>query len=144
MDLSSILSKTNTTDFLNPGEPKRATGESTLGVNDFLKLITVQLTSQDPLKPMEDTQFISQMSSFTSLEQMKGLSKNFEEFATEQRISSAQNYLGKQITVLDGDKEVSGLVSEVSLVEGKPKLTVNGNTYSPADVTSVKMAVNIK
>ena len=139
MDISSITSKTNTTDFLNPGQPTRTTGQSTLGVNDFLKLITVQLTSQDPLKPMEDTQFISQMSSFTSLEQMKGLSKNFEEFATEQRIASSQNYLGKEVTVSDGDAVASGVVSKVTLMAGKPQLTINGKAYSAANVTSVRM-----
>ncbi len=137
MDISSILSKTNTTDFLNPGATARTTGQSTLGVNDFLKLITVQLTSQDPLKPMEDTQFISQMSSFTSLEQMKGLSKNFEAFATEQRIASSQSYLGREVTVSDGDTEATGLVSKVTLIAGKPELTINGKGYSAADVKSV-------
>jgi flagellar basal-body rod modification protein FlgD len=139
MDISSIVSKTNTTDFLNPGEPTRTTGQNTLGVNDFLKLITVQLTSQDPLKPMEDTQFISQMSSFTSLEQMKGLSKNFEEFATEQRIASSQNYLGKEVSVSDGDTVANGVVSKVTLIDGKPELTINGKAYSAGDVTSVKI-----
>jgi hypothetical protein len=70
---------------------------------------------------------------------MKGLSKNFEEFATEQRIASSQNYLGKEVTVSDGDAVASGVVSKVTLIAGKPELTINGKTYSAADVTSVKI-----
>jgi endonuclease YncB( thermonuclease family) len=53
-------------------------------------------------------------------------SKNFEEFATEQRIASSQNYLGKEVTVSDGDTVASGVVSTVTLIAGKPELTING------------------
>ena len=45
-----------------------------LGADDFMKLLTTQLTSQDPMNPMKDTEFISQMANFTSLEQMRTLS----------------------------------------------------------------------
>ena len=85
--------------FATPAVETRTTGSKNLGVNDFLKLITVQLTSQDPLKPMEDTQFISQMASFTSLEQMQALSKNFSDFTSQQELSRAQDYLGKTVTI---------------------------------------------
>ena len=86
MDISTLTSAHNTTDFLDPAQLNRATGKQMLDVNDFLKLLTVQMTSQDPMKPIEDTQFIAQMASFTSLEQMKGLAKNFAEFSSAQRI----------------------------------------------------------
>ncbi len=132
MDISNVTSAFNTKDFLNPSDqPARATGQKTLGVDDFLKLLTVQLTSQDPMKPMEDTSFISQMSSFTSLEQMKGLSKDFSTF-------TAQNYLGKSVTISTGNSSISGEVTSVSMSsDGTSKLMVGGNNYDPANVTSV-------
>src|SRR6266568_738035 len=73
MQIDSIAAPTQSQlDVLNAQNSAQG-GQKTLGVNDFLKLLTVQLQSQDPLKPMEDTAFISQMASFTSLEQMRTL-----------------------------------------------------------------------
>ncbi|MGB8170737.1 MAG: flagellar hook capping FlgD N-terminal domain-containing protein [Chthoniobacteraceae bacterium] len=139
--ITSSTSTNKTAAFAEPlPDPTRTTGSKTLGVQDFLKLITVQLTSQDPLKPMEDTQFISQMASFTSLEQMQTLSKDFAGFATQQKSSSAQDYLGKIVTIDAANGQVTGAVSKVSFKDGLPMLTVNGRDYDPADVLSITAA----
>ena len=89
------------------------TKKQTLGQADFLKLLSVQFQSQDPMKPMEDTQFISQMASFTSLEQMQTLSKDFAAFSTQQQLMSAQNFLGKTVTVATEAGNITGPVTKV-------------------------------
>jgi flagellar basal-body rod modification protein FlgD len=140
--MSSITSVTTTPNdqansFLNPQTEVRTTGSKTLGVDDFLKLITVQLTSQDPLKPMEDTAFISQMASFTSLDQMQTLSKNFAAYSADQKAISAQNFLGKVVTIATSNGNITGPVTKVSFQDGEPLLSVNGGDFSTSDVISI-------
>ena len=145
MDITSITSAKGT-NFLDPAIAARETGKKTLGVDDFLKLLTVQFTSQDPMKPMEDTQFIAQMASFTSLEQMQTLSKDFAAFGKTQAVSTASTYLGKQVTVADASAafgSVTGVVSGLSVdADAGPMLTINGKSYPLSVVQAVALPAN--
>jgi flagellar basal-body rod modification protein FlgD len=51
---------------------------SSLGKDDFLKLLTVQLQNQDPLSPMENENLIAQLTQFSSLEQLENINANLE------------------------------------------------------------------
>jgi len=108
-----------------------------LGADDFMKLLTTQLTSQDPMNPMKDTEFISQMANFTSLEQMRTLSKSFETFTTDQKLASAPSYLGRQVTITDVTGDVTGIVEAIKLKDGKPAIVINGKTYETKLITGI-------
>ena len=47
-----------------------AQGKSSLGKDDFMKLMISQLKNQDPLNPMDGTEFSAQLAQFSSLEQL--------------------------------------------------------------------------
>ena len=122
-----------------PSDRNLPTKESQLEMDDFLKLLTSQLQYQDPLEPMKDTEFIAQMASFSSLEQMNSMNKNFENFFQSQMNSSVQSYLGKVVTLGGNNDGQSGLVTAVSNKGGEMKLTLNGRDYNAADVTRVEL-----
>lgn len=100
-----------------------------LGKDDFLRLLMAQLQNQDPMNPMEDREFIAQMASFSSLEQMTNLNKNMENFIStqnKQQALSMQQYLGTKITWQDAyyvEDELfvetkTGVVTSVAITNG--------------------------
>ena len=135
---SSAGNQTAVAALTTPTSPS-LTGTSSLGVNDFLKLITVQLQNQDPLKPMDDTQFISQMASFTNLQQTQTLTADFEAYSQQAALSSASRLLGGYVTVSDASGTTSGQVASVIVVDGTPKIVVNGVPYDLAALQSVSV-----
>lgn len=147
---SSIIgsSSSSTTDVskLSPAAQQALQGitikgnKQSLSQDDFLKLLTVQLQNQDPLKPMEDAQFMGQMAQFASLEQTKELNETVTSLSSSLGFTSAQQFLGKNVTLNDGGTEVTGTVSGVMLVSGSPQILVGGKAYTTDKVTAVTLA----
>lgn len=115
--------------------------QKSLGQQDFLKLITVQLANQDPMKPMEDTAFIAQMAQFTSLEQTTQLAKEFASLRATNELNSAGGLIGRQVTVLNAEGEnVTGLVNAVDNSTDTPRLLINDKLYPYSYVVRVEAA----
>ena len=74
----------------------------TLGKDQFLQLLVSQLQHQDPLNPADDKEFVAQMATFSSLEQLVNANKNLEGLALGQANlinSQALNLIGKEALV---------------------------------------------
>lgn len=117
-------------------------GQTTLGENDFLKLLSVQLQSQDPLQPMSDTEFISQMATFSSLNEMQTLNSNFSGFQQTQGTTSADNLIGQTVTVQGATGTATGKVTGVTITSGNPQITINGTNYDLSEITSITPAAS--
>lgn len=109
-----------------------------LGKDDFLKLLITQLSNQDPTSPMEDTQFISQMAQFSSLEQMTNMNESFNKLAAMINSSQATNTLGKTVEVDVGDSNMQGVVEATSFGEN-PQVMISGMYY---DLNKIKAVYN--
>ncbi len=113
--------------------------KQTLNQDDFLRLLTVQLQNQDPLKPMEEADFMGQMAQFAALEQTRNLNQNFAAFTKAQSLNSAQIYLGRKVTLTDPNGEViSGVVSAVKLNGGVTQIVIGGKAYAMDSVTAIE------
>ncbi len=108
------------------------TPKQVLDSDDFMKLLSTQMSNQDPMKPMEDTAFIAQMASFSSLNQMNQMTKDFSALRIDQARSAANGYLGRQVTMTtlntDGTN-VTGKVTAVDNSGSEPALVINGTAY---------------
>ena len=109
---AAATSTTSTTSTSSTTAVSDATGE-TLGKDAFLKLLIAELSNQDPLNPMEDREFISQMATFSSLEQMQNMNKTLSGMAEANKFSAVQ-YIGKAIAFTADDGEES--VQKVAIV----------------------------
>lgn len=113
----------------NSAEPTARVPKKSMGQEDFLKLITVQLANQDPLKPMEDTDFMAQMAQFTSLEQSSQMARDLVSLRTDFARQSAASLLGREATVTTADGEITGPVENVDYTLDTTRVTIGGVTY---------------
>jgi flagellar basal-body rod modification protein FlgD len=114
--------------------------KQTLGQEDFLKLITVQLSKQDPLKPMEDTSFMAQMAQFSALEQSSQMATDISGLRSELNLQSASNMIGREVSINTADGYVTGNVDSVETEGSNVYVGVNGLFYSLSNVVRVAPA----
>jgi len=116
-----------------------ATGSSSsqlVSEQAFLQLLITQLQNQDPLSPADPTQFVSQLASFSSLEQITQLNTNM----TSVLDNSVTSLIGKTATVTDPSSSTgltSGTISGVVYYSNGPAVQINGNNYAMSDIQNV-------
>lgn len=92
---------------------KSLEGNDGLGQDAFFKLLITQLQNQDPLNPMEDRDFISQMAEFSSLEKTEKLYSLLEDKLSANPVIENSNLIGKEITANIEGVSLSGVVNAV-------------------------------
>jgi flagellar basal-body rod modification protein FlgD len=107
----------------------------TLGKEDFLKLLVAQLTHQDPTNPMQDTEFVTQLATYSGLEQQMTMNKNLETLIaanTATTAASAVSLIGKVVGYIGEDGTTkAGQVSFLDIVDGQVNLYLTDGTYIP-------------
>lgn len=79
----------------------------------FLKLLVAQMRHQDPTNPMDPTQYVSQLATFSQVEQSIQMNTKLESILASSQLSQASSIIGKELTSADG--KVTGVVKEVKL-----------------------------
>jgi flagellar basal-body rod modification protein FlgD len=107
-----------------------ATAQSAFGLEfqSLLKIILTQLTYQDPLKPLDNYQFVSQLAQFSQLQQTQSLNDQITSLLSAQSATQATSLLGRIVDVAAGASTVSGTVKSVAFSSGAPTLTIETTT----------------
>ena len=124
-------SAVNTDPNVAGSQSPRAPAE--LGKADFLNLLIAQLQHQDPLKPLESTEFTAQLAQFTSLEQLTNVNTNLQQLQYSQSTmqdNQAVAFIGKTIDVRGNAVSVAhGAPVGIHFDLGAPAHTVLVNIY---------------
>ena len=75
---------------------------SELDKDSFLLLMVTQMKNQDPLNPMDDTQYVSQLAQYSSLEQLMNLNdgmSSLTDATNNQQMLNATSYIGKEVGI---------------------------------------------
>ncbi len=120
------------------GRPTVSTNDkdkNSVNIDDFLQLMVSQLQNQDFMNPVDDTQYLTQMAQFATMQQM-------QELAAYSKTSYAMSLAGKNVTVASVDSignvnSVTGNVQKVSLVNNEYKIFVDGTGYTLDQVMEI-------
>ena len=124
--------------------------------NMFLTLMLKQLEHQDPTEPTDNTQWLSQLAQYSSLEQMtqmnnglencaKYISAMYDDMMLNSEINQTLSMIGKDVTLQIPNETdpknpitITGNVTEASFEDGTGKIKVNGEYYSIENVISIR------
>ncbi|RWX77028.1 flagellar hook assembly protein FlgD [Neorhizobium lilium] len=120
---SAAAAKTaNSTNSASSSDASKAS----LNYDAFLQLLIAQMKNQDPTDPMDASQQISQLATFSQVEQTIKTNTNLESLIAQSSLSNASNYIDKTITSADG--KTSGVIASVEVTkDGLTATTTKGD-----------------
>jgi len=120
-------------------EKTTATGNNAIDKEAFLKLLTAQLKYQDPLNPMDNTQFVSQLAMFSALEQVVNIGDTLNNFIStktnEDALTLGVNLIGKTIITTDSEEFT---VKGISYQDGTLSVDVGSKTLTIDKIQGIK------
>jgi len=109
-----------------------------MGKDDFMQLLVAQLKNQDPMKPMDDKEFVTQLAQFSSLEASQKMTETIEALNGSEMIVQAATLIGKTATAkLTTGETVTGTISQVKMQDGKPIAVIDGKDVDTSLITQI-------
>ena len=152
---TEITNLQNQTAFTQSNTTDRKTSSKN-DSNMFLNLMLQQLKNQDPTQPTDNTEWLSQLAQYSSLEQitqmntgltncMNYISAMYKDMSMNAEITQTLSMVGKEVTITVPDEkdsskttEITGKVTEANFKDGTGKVKVNGEYYSISNITSIR------
>lgn len=125
--------KDGTVEQTKTNTSKKSNGE--MGKDEFLQLLVAQMKYQDPLEPTDNTQYVSQLATFSSLEQMQNLNQTA---VNSQAFGLVGNEVIMETTTSSGSTSyIQGTVDYVTITGNKAYVSINDKLYPADDLYTV-------
>lgn len=122
----STVAKNERTDIDQAALRAKSSARATANFDAFLQLLVTQLKHQDPLKPMDPTQTVTQLATFASVEQSVQTNARISMLAAQSELSQASDLVGRSVISADGSR--SGIIQAVKTgPEGLSAILEDGN-----------------
>jgi len=118
-----------------------------LSFESLLKIILTQLTYQDPLKPMDNFEFVSQLAQFSQIQQGQTANDRLQALVAAQANLQATSILGRQVDVAAGATTLTGKVVSIAFQNGEPRITIqtaDNQTISDISISSISQIREVK
>ena len=102
----------------------RPASSASVDYDTFLKLLVTQMRNQDPTKPMESTEYVAQLATFSNVEQAIQTNEKLDQLLNSSLLFNSAALIGKTVTSADGS--VSGQVKEVKMSNGSGVAVLTG------------------
>ena len=117
---------------------------TSLGLQDFLNVLTTQLTYQDPLKPMDNEQFMAQLAQFTALGQTQQLNAKVDALLSTQASLQSVGLIGRTVDISTASGSLTGTVQALSLAGDTPTMTIATSTAGTLTGITMSQLVNVR
>ena len=139
MSIPSVATVAGYSPPAGDGAAAASTASARLMGQEFLQLLVTQLRNQDPLSPMNDTEFISQMAQLSALEATTGLASQVEQLVLAQQQTQALQLVGREVEFVGADGKVAtGMVQSVQFDGGVPVLRIGDEEVSLGWIKAVR------
>ena len=117
----------------------QSTSKTAVDYQSFLKLLIAEMKNQDPTKPMDSTQYVAQLATFSQVEQSVQTNTKLDQIMQSSALSQADALIGRSITSADGN--TTGVVASVKLASnGLIAVLQNGTEVPVGAGVSIKPA----
>lgn len=99
----------------NTNAASTAARKTTVDYQSFLKLLVTQMKNQDPTKPMDSTDYVAQLATFSQVEQTVQTNSKLDQLLQFSMLGQADGIIGRTLT--SADEKVSGVVKEILITD---------------------------
>ncbi|MBB5704040.1 flagellar basal-body rod modification protein FlgD [Ochrobactrum daejeonense] len=113
MTTTPAVGSPTTNNTTGPTTGSSAASKASVDYDSFLKLLVTQMQNQDPTQPMDATQYVSQLATFSNVEQAVQMNSKLETLIANTSLTQAEGWIGRTLTNADGS--VTGVVKSVTI-----------------------------